>query len=64
MKLLGFFQYAYLVFAILFLYDAYTQWSTGNGTRALMSLLLAALAVFIFFFRKRYRKKFEDKNNQ
>ena len=64
MKLLGFFQYAYLVFAVLFLYDAYSQWSNGNGTRALMSLLLAALAVFIFFFRKRFRKRFEDKNKQ
>jgi uncharacterized membrane protein len=64
MKLLGFFQYVYLVFAVLFLYDAYTQWSSGNSTRALMSFLLAALAVFIFFFRKRFRKKFEDENKQ
>ena len=64
MKLLGFFQYVYLVFAVLFLYDAYAQWTGGNGTRALMSFLLAALAVFIFFFRKRFRKRFEDKNKQ
>ena len=64
MKLLGFFQYVYLVFAVLFLYDAYSQWSSDNGTRALMSFLLAALAVFIFFFRKRFRKRFEDKNKQ
>ena len=61
MKLLGFFQYAYLVFAALFLYDAYAQWADGNGTRALMSLLLAILAIFIFFFRRRFRKRFQDK---
>ena len=64
MKLLGFFQYVYLVFAALFLYDAYAQWANGNGSRALMSLLLAALAVFIFFFRKRFRKKFDDQSKQ
>lgn len=64
MKLLGFFQYVYLVFAVLFLYDAYAQWTNDNGSRALMSLLLAALAVFIFFFRKRFRKKFDDQNKQ
>jgi len=62
MKLLGFFQYVYLVFAALFLYDAYIQWANDNGTRALMSVMLGALAIFIFFFRKRFRKKFEDKN--
>ena len=64
MKLLGFFQYVYLVFAVLFLYDAYSQWTNDNGTRTLMSLLLGALAVFIFFFRKRFRKKFEEKDKQ
>ncbi len=64
MKVLGFFQYVYLVFAVLFLYDAFSQWTNDNGTRALMSLLLSALAIFIFFFRKRFRKKFEDKDKQ
>jgi len=64
MKLLGFFQYVYLVFAALFLYDAYSEWTNNNGSRALMSLLLGALAIFIFFFRKRFRKRFEDQNKQ
>lgn len=64
MKLLGFFQYVYLVFAALFLYDAYSEWTNDNGSRALMSLLLGALAIFIFFFRKRFRNKFKDQNKQ
>lgn len=29
-----------------------------------MSLLFAALALFMFFFRKKYRKKFEDNGKQ
>ncbi len=59
MKILGLFQYAYLVFAVLFAYDAIT-----TPERRVMSGLLAALAIFMFFFRKRFRKKFEDQNKK
>ncbi|RKE98386.1 hypothetical protein [Ichthyenterobacterium magnum] len=63
MKLLQFFQYAYLFFAVLFIYDGIT--ALGDGTnRAYVSFLLAALAIFMFFFRKRFRKKIEDRNKQ
>lgn len=63
MKLLKIFQIAYIVFAVLFLYDGIQNWGP-NRNRAYMSFLLAALAVFMFFFRGRYRKKFEDRNRQ
>lgn len=60
MKILQFLQYAYLVFAILFLYDAISKWNDDrNG--AYISLLFVALAVFMFFFRKKFRKRFEDR---
>lgn len=59
MKILGLFQYAYLIFAVLFAYDAITA-----PERRVMSGLLAGLAVFMFFFRKRFRKKFQDRNKQ
>jgi uncharacterized membrane protein YuzA (DUF378 family) len=62
MKYYKIFQYAYLVFAVLFIYDSLSKW--GDGTNgAYISLGLAALAVFMFFFRKRFSKKFEDRNN-
>jgi len=54
MKLLQFLQYAYLIFAALFLYDAITN-------KSYLSLLFAALAIFMFFFRKKFRKRFEDR---
>lgn len=57
MKILGLFQYAYLIFAVLFAYDAIV-----NPERRVVSFLLAALAIFVFFFRKRFRKRFEDQN--
>lgn len=60
MKLLQFLQYAYLFFVVLFLYDAIANWHTDrNGSY--MSLLFAALAIFMFFFRKKYRKRFQDR---
>ncbi len=60
MKLLQFLQYAYLIFAVLFLYDVISKWNTDrNG--AYISLFFAALAIFMFFFRKKFRKRFEDR---
>ena len=61
MKYLSVFQYVYLVFAILFLYDGISKW--GNGTNgAYISLGLAALAVFMFFFRRKFSKKFQNRD--
>ncbi|KJD35117.1 membrane protein [Tamlana sedimentorum] len=62
MKFYKIFQYAYLVFAVLFLYDAFTKWEI-NTTGAYISLGLAALAVFMFFFRRKFGKKFDNRNN-
>ncbi len=60
MKLLKFLQYAYLFFFALFLYDAVSNWNVDRG-RAYMSLFFSAIAVFMYFFRKKYRKRFEDR---
>ena len=63
MKILQFFQYAYLIIAVLFFYKGISEWSEDRN-RAYMSLFFSALAVFMFFFRKRFRKKFQDRNKQ
>lgn len=63
MKILRFFQYAYIAFAVLFLYEAIINWNVDRS-KSYMSLFFVALAIFIFFFRKRFRKKIEDKNKQ
>ncbi|MDX1270268.1 hypothetical protein [Bizionia paragorgiae] len=64
MKLFKIFQYAYLVFAVLFLYDAYENWGGVEETRAYSSLLLGALAIFMFFFRQKFNKKFDNKDQK
>jgi hypothetical protein len=60
MKLLSFLQYLYLGFAILFLFDMYNKWG-GDRNSAYISLFFAVLAVFMFFFRKKFRKRFQDR---
>ena len=60
MKLLKFMQYAYLVFFALFLYDGLSNWGVDQS-RAYMSLLFSGLALFMFFFRKKFRKRFEER---
>lgn len=56
------FQYAYLIFAALFIYDGISKW--GNGTNgAYISLGLAALAIFMYFFRRKFGRKFENKDH-
>ncbi len=63
MKILNFFQYAYLVFAVMFIYKAVSEWSEDSG-RAYLMLFFAAMSIFMFFFRKRFRKKIEESNKQ
>jgi len=62
MKIFKFFQYAYLLFAIIFLYDVISKYME-SGIVEYMSLLLAGAAVFMFFFRKKFNKKFENKED-
>lgn len=61
MKAFKFFQYAYLAFAVLFLYDAIVSW---GESRAYMSLILGVTAIFMFFFKKRFNKKFDNQDRK
>ena len=62
MKYSKIFQYAYLVFAGLFAYNAVTKYA-NEGIVDYPSILLAAVAVFMYFFGGKFRKKFENKDN-
>ncbi|MDY2587301.1 hypothetical protein [Winogradskyella aquimaris] len=61
MKIFKIFQYAYIIFAVLFLWDAIENWSVDRS-RSYMSLFFVALAIFMFFFRKRFAQRFQDRN--
>lgn len=61
MKYYRYFEYAYLVFAVLFFIESYRSWGQ-EGSRTYLFLGLGGLAIFMFFFKRRFRKKLEDRN--
>jgi hypothetical protein len=42
-------------------YDAISKWNDGTD-KPWLSVMLAALAFFMFFFRTYFAKKFDDRN--
>lgn len=56
-------QYAYLIVAVVFIYDGITKINSGNDTPWL-SFMIAAIGVFMFFFRRKFAKKFEERNKR
>jgi hypothetical protein len=53
------FEIGYLIVAIVFLVETYLNWSEDRS-RAYLFLLFSALAMFMYFFRKRFRKKMQN----
>lgn len=60
MKYYKYFYWAYLLLGILFAYDGYKKLNGEEGN-AYLSFGLAALAVFMFFFRRNFSKKMEER---
>lgn len=60
-KLWKFFEYGYLVIAIVFGVETVLIWNV-NRNKAYMLLIFTILAIFMYFFRKHFRKKFENRN--
>ena len=63
MKFLNIFKFAYLIFAIIFFYDFLLTYQ-ADLIKSLTSLFLALLAIFIFFFRKKFQKRFNNRDNK
>ncbi|CAM2909452.1 hypothetical protein SAMN05444143_105184 [Flavobacterium succinicans] len=63
MKYLKFTSYAYLVIALICVYDGVKKWNDPTSGPWL-SLGIAVVAVFMFFFRTKYAKRFEDRDAQ
>lgn len=62
MKYLQFTQYIYLVFAVFFIYDAITKMNSKDESY-LLSFGIAAVCVFMFFFRRSFFNKAKNRNN-
>lgn len=52
-------QYLYLLFGVFFIYDAYKKYT--NNENPYLSLIIAAVAIAMFFFRKHFYNKQKNK---
>jgi FtsH-binding integral membrane protein len=62
-KIWKFFQYGYLIIAAFFLYDTIINISK-NSERAVFSFVFFIFIVVVFFFKRHFRKKIQQKNSQ
>ncbi|KAF2334439.1 hypothetical protein [Flavobacterium daemonense] len=59
MGILKYTQYLYLLIAVAFIYDGITKLNDPT-TNPWLSFVIAAVSVFMFFFRRKYAKRFDD----
>lgn len=60
-KIWKIFEYGYLIIAIVFVVETIINWNT-NREKAYLLLLFSVLAVFMYFFKKRFRNRVENRN--
>ena len=60
-KIYRLFEYAYIAMALFSLYLVYVNWEE-NRSRAYIFVFFAVVAVFMFFFKRRFRKNLEKRN--
>lgn len=63
MNIIKYTPFVYLIFGIYFLYEGFTKWNSTSETPWL-SFIISGLAIFMFFFRRKFAKKFDDRNKQ
>lgn len=61
-KIYRLFEYAYIVMAIFSAYLVFENW-TENRNRAYLFAFFTVLAIFMFFFKRKFRKKIEERND-
>ena len=57
------FEYLYIVMAAMSVYVVITSW-TVDRNRAYLFIAFTIVAVLMFFFKRNFRKKIEESNNQ
>ncbi len=62
-KYFKFFEFAYLVISVIFIVETFLTWKS-DPNKAYIFLAFAVMAIFMYFFRKKYRKKFENQERK
>ena len=60
-KIYQLFEYAYIAMAIGSMYLVITNWTENRG-RAYMFIFFGVVAIFMFFFKRKFRKMIEERN--
>lgn len=55
------FEYGYLVIAIVFIVETVLHWNIDRE-KAYLMLLFAVIAIFMYFFKKKFRKRIQNRN--
>ncbi|WP_340199873.1 DUF6526 family protein [Ascidiimonas sp. W6] len=63
MRFFKIFEIVYFVIAGISIYEVVTNWSADRN-RAYIFIVFAVVSIFMFFFRRHYRKKFQQRKNQ
>ncbi|RZJ29144.1 MAG: hypothetical protein EOO48_08210 [Flavobacterium sp.] len=61
MKIIRYTQYVYLIFAAIFIYDAVSKLMAKEDGYPL-SFVIAGVCVFMFFFRRTFMKRIEERS--
>lgn len=61
-KILRYTEYLYLAVAVISIYKIATLWSV-NPKETYIFIFFAVVSVAMFLFRRRYRKRFEQRNS-
>jgi LPXTG-motif cell wall-anchored protein len=60
-KFFRYFEYAYIIFALVFIVTGIYEFG-DTPSRSYLMFGMAAVAIFMFFFKRRFRRKFEERN--
>ena len=59
-KIYKIFEYGYLIIAIVFIVQTVLEWNT-NREQSYILLLFSVLAIFMYFFKKRFRNRIQNR---
>lgn len=62
-KLWKFLQYGYLIVALVCIYEVFDRWNSDRS-KAYFFLGFSIFIILVFFFKRHFRKKIEQRNRQ
>lgn len=58
-----FIEYAYLIIAVFLMIETFLNWQS-QPQKAYLYLAFALLAIFMYFFKKNFRKRMDNRNKE